>query len=405
MKKNILLIAATALLLCSCSSVYYQIATIGSEKGQLNKSDNLVFNEGDYVIIYDFWALAGTVSFTFFNNSDKDVYIDMTKSFLLVNGMTNDYYKNRVWTTSSGYTRSTGKSSSIGFSSSVGASASAAVSEELYSYPGIYGSVGRSYSASNSASANNVVASSSAVSSSSSIEVREKEGVWVPAKASRHFAEFSMMNSPYRRCSFNRFPLRTSSLSFDETDTPYHYTNTLTIVSDGIEKKVETSFYIKNLMNAAESEIVRYVTPTDCAGRMVGYRKPTITVGGANKFYLRYYDDGLGDDRVKGGNDDSSASTEKNFTVTSSEGIYQLVSITEPTISYNFTIVEIQSSYVYPGKRKSRYTPTGESSNAAAILGKANISFARQSPLRLSSTLRGKSRDALKWNSLSDDVA
>lgn len=375
MKKNILLIAATALLLCSCSSVYYQIATIGSEKGQLNKSDNLVFNEGDYVIIYDFWALAGTVSFTFFNNSDKDVYIDMTKSFLLVNGMTNDYYKNRVWTTSSGYTRSTGKSSSIGFSSSVGASASAAVSGELYSYPGIYGSVGRSYSASNSASANNVVASSSAVSSSSSIEVREKEGVWVPAKASRHFAEFSMMNSPYRRCSFNRFPLRTSSLSFDETDTPYHYTNTLTIVSDGIEKKVETSFYIKNLMNAAESEIVRYVTPTDCAGRMVGYRKPTITVGGANKFYLRYYDDGLGDDRVKGGNDDSSASTEKNFTVTSSEGIYQLVSITEPTISYNFTIVEIQSSSVYPGKKEIEIHSNGRIIKCCGNPGKGKYIF------------------------------
>lgn len=340
MKKNILLIATTALLLCSCSSVYYQIATIGSEKGQLNKSDNLVFNEGDYVIIYDFWALAGTVSFTFFNNSDKDVYIDMTKSFLLVNGMTNDYYKNRVWTT-----------------------------------PGIYGSVGGSYSASNSASANNAVASSSAVSSSSSIGVREKEGVWVPARASRHFAEFSMMNSPYRRCSFNRFPSRTSSLSFDEADTPYHYTNTLTIVSDGIEKKVETSFYIKNLMNAAESEIVRYVTPTDCAGRMVGYRKPTITVGGANKFYLRYYDDGLGDDRVKGGNDDSSASAEKNFTVTSPEGSYQLVSITEPTISYNFTIVEIQSPSVYPGKKEIEIHSNGRIIKCCGNPGKGKYIF------------------------------
>ena len=234
MKKTILLIAATALLASSCASTYYQIATVGSEKGQLSKSDNLVFNEGDYVIVYDFWAQAGTVSFTFFNNSDKDVYIDMTKSFLLVNGMTNDYYKNRVWTTGRGYTRSAGKSSSIGFSSSVGASASAAVAGDLYFYPGIYGSVGGSYSASKSVSANNAVVSGSAVSSSSSLEVREKEGVWVPAGASRHFAEFSMMDSPYRRCSFNRFPSRTSSLSFDETDTPYHYTNTLTVVSDGI---------------------------------------------------------------------------------------------------------------------------------------------------------------------------
>ncbi len=62
-----------------------------------------------------------------------------------------------------------------------------------------------------------------------------------------------MMDSPYRRCSFNRFPSRTSSLSFDETDTPYHYTNTLTVVSDGIEKKVETSFYIKSLMNGLKA--------------------------------------------------------------------------------------------------------------------------------------------------------
>ena len=86
MKKNVLLIAATALLACSCASTYYQIATVGSKKGQLSKSDNLVFNEGDYVIVYDFWAQAGTVSFTFFNNSDKDVYIDMTKLTFPENG-------------------------------------------------------------------------------------------------------------------------------------------------------------------------------------------------------------------------------------------------------------------------------------------------------------------------------
>lgn len=375
MKKNILLIAVTTLLLCSCSSAYYQIATIGSEKGQLNKSDNLVFNEGDYVIIYDFWAQAGTVSFTFFNNSDKDVYIDMTKSFLLVNGMTNDYYKNRVWTTAKGYARSAGKSSTIGLSSSTGTGASATVGGALYFYPGIYGSVSGSYTTSNSVSTSNVVTSGSAVSSSSSLEVREKEGVWVPAKASRHFAEFSMMDSPYRRCSFNRFPSNSSSLSFDETDTPYHYTNSLTVVSEGIEKKVETSFYIKNLMNAAESEIVKYITPTDCAGRYVGTRRATITVGGANKFYLRYYDDGFGDDREKGGDDSSSANTDKHFNVTGSEGIYQLVSITEPTISYNYTAIQIQSSGDYPQRKEIEINSNGRIIKCCANPKKGKYGF------------------------------
>ncbi len=396
MKKNILLIAATALLACSCASTYYQIATVGSEKGQLSKSDNLVFNEGDYVIVYDFWAQAGTVSFTFFNNSDKDVYIDMTKSFLLVNGMTNDYYKNRVWTTGRGYTRSAGKSSSIGVSSSVGASASAAVAGELYFYPGIYGSVGGSYSASKSVSANNAVVSGSAVSSSSSLEVREKEGVWVPAGASRHFAEFSMMDSPYRRCSFNRFPSRTSSLSFDETDTPYHYTNTLTVVSDGIEKKVETSFYIKSLMNAAESEIVKYEAPMDCSGKLVGNRRPVIAVGGANKFYLRYYNDGFGDDRVKGGDDGSSAGVDKHFTVTGSEGVYQLVSITDPTISYNFTIVEIQSSAAYPGRKEIEIHSNGRVFKCVGNPGKGKYAFRETIAAPFVINIKGKEPGVIK---------
>lgn len=55
------------------------------------------YNENDLTIDYDFWSDHGKVGFIITNNTNEDIYIDLSRSFLIVNGMTFDYCRNRTY--------------------------------------------------------------------------------------------------------------------------------------------------------------------------------------------------------------------------------------------------------------------------------------------------------------------
>lgn len=55
------------------------------------------YNENDLTIDYDFWSDHGKVGFIITNNTDEDIFIDLSRSFLIVNGMTFDYYRNLTY--------------------------------------------------------------------------------------------------------------------------------------------------------------------------------------------------------------------------------------------------------------------------------------------------------------------
>lgn len=256
---------AIILSISSCKSWYYQIATLSSNNASLDASSRMVFTEGDYSLVYDFWTESGQVSFKFENNSDVDVYVDLKRSFFLINGVTYDYFQNRSWTQS--------QSSYNGATATVGGAS--------FSYPGIKGSV----------------SNSTGSSSASAVEYKEKEGVWVPAHTCRYFNEFTLLGSPYRECGFDRFPSHTTELNFTEETSPYKYNNVLKLVVGNEELTLNSSFYIRNLTNASENTIVFYDYPRNCKGDKMGYLVRYIKNGGPNKFYNKYFTDMTGDDK------------------------------------------------------------------------------------------------------------
>jgi hypothetical protein len=102
-KRSMGTLALMAVLACmglsSCKQLYYQVYDVKSDA--LKQEDNsLVYENDDMKVMYNLWGKDGSVGFILQNKTDKDLFVDMDKTFFILNGEANDYFKNREYTTS-----------------------------------------------------------------------------------------------------------------------------------------------------------------------------------------------------------------------------------------------------------------------------------------------------------------
>ena len=301
--KRFLSIILSVLALTSCATAFQQIATISSPQIKLTDSGRYAYQTEDIVVDYNFWAENGQVSFVVTNNLDTDVYVDLGRSFLVVNGMTFDYFQNRTYSTNSSST--TVSSSSYGASNTFGvANGIANSSASSYGNYASATSVGHASGSSYTSGYTRRITSSSTVNKG--LEYKEKEGVWIPAHSSRHFSEFSLLEAPYRECGLARNPSRKEDMTakFTKYNTPYTFDNVLMLVINGVDKRLVNTFFIESIKNIQYDETYTIDSRTNCDGSKssLKYRYPIYTA--ANRFYINYEFNKRNDqdtDRVKGG--------------------------------------------------------------------------------------------------------
>lgn len=296
-----IILLLTIMTMTSCAaSVYYQIATISSPQMSVSDDGTFSYNENDLTIDYDFWSDHGKVGFIITNNTNEDIYIDLSRSFLIVNGMTFDYCRNRTYKS---------KTSGIvnNLSSEKGTTADNrksmtyvldkdATSPDRYNY---------------------------------NIETTEKEGVWIPAHAARYFCEFYLLQDTYRRCGLPLNPSRkeNASIDFNEKDTPYVFENRLMIMVNGQEQRLINYFYINNITNLHESEAIEQGYMRDCFGHPTEEKFKRCKYQAPNRFYINYEYGGKlsadSNDRTNNSNSESKErSTKSKTTRIFRDGIY-----------------------------------------------------------------------------------
>ena len=253
----------------------------------LSDDGSFKFDKDDIVINYNFWADGGQMSFVITNNMDVDVYVDLNRSFLVVNGMTFDYYQNRTYTTTS--------SSTVVNSSSFGASNTYAMANAVANaYASSYGNTASAIGTGSSYGSSRTTAYSSRTTSSNTVnkgvQYSEKEGVWIPAHASRHFSEFSLMEAPYRQCGFARNPGKKENavLNFNQKNSPYVFDNELMFVIKGQEKRVVNSFYISGILNIQRDETYEDEFALDCDGNKTTEMIRIYKFSSPNRFFINY---------------------------------------------------------------------------------------------------------------------
>ncbi len=96
--KKILFPALIAMMLTSCVSTYFQVyKTVPSDK-LVVKNNLLVYEDENCKVSYNLWSEGGNIGFQFFNKTDKNIYLNLEESFFILNGVSKNYYRNRVFT-------------------------------------------------------------------------------------------------------------------------------------------------------------------------------------------------------------------------------------------------------------------------------------------------------------------
>ena len=237
MKKYIMLLPLLGFL-CACSSKpYYQICKVDSYL-TTSPYGAYEYRDASCNITYDFWANGGAVKFTFTNNTDEILYIDLSKSFVIKNGIAYDYFQNRSIT----------NTATISASKSSGAAATA---NGFWNLPGSLfpGSI------------TSTTGATAGVQSTASVMYVEQPVLAIPPHASKVISEYGIMDQRYVDCDLyeSPSPREDASMSFYLTNTPMSLKNYICYnIGDNAEEHiVENSFFISKVKNQNYKDTVR----------------------------------------------------------------------------------------------------------------------------------------------------
>ena len=269
--KKLLFIAAFVTLLTSCNvtSNYYQIYKANPSENLVKKGNLLVFEDQNCVVSYNLWQEGGNIGFNIYNKSDKNLYLNLEESFFVLNGVANNYYKNRIFSNSS-------NSAAI---TSSGITASKSITGFNYfdllqtNKIAVTNGAGLSYS------------------SGHSVSYDEEKIVIIPSKSSKYVMEYSINNLLYRNCDLFKYPTKKqiSTKSFSKTDSPFVFSNKITYYFKSPDKliKFDNSFFISEITNYPESEAVYSKTGEYC-GQKTMTKNYYFNDNSPDKFFVKY---------------------------------------------------------------------------------------------------------------------
>jgi len=254
------MLALVAVLMSSCITTFYQVyKTVPSNKMEV-KNNLLVYEDNSCKVSYNFWDNGGSMGFDFYNKTDQNIYLNLEQSFFVINGMANDYYKNRV------------------FTKSISASASKAAGLN------ISGWTQNSY-----VSATNVAGIMA--TSAFSVAYNEEKIVIIPPKTAKNITEYSINTTLYRDCDLLKYPTvsQVKTKTFTKDNSPYVFSNMLayTLGENSELVRIENQFYISEITNYPENVITEQKADEFCGQK----KELSITVFksiGPDRFYIKY---------------------------------------------------------------------------------------------------------------------
>ena len=277
-KRSMRTLASMAVLACmglsSCKQLYYQVYDVKSD--ELKQEDNsLVYENGDIKVMYNLWGKDGSVGFILQNKTDKDLFIDMDKTFFILNGEANDYFNNREYTTS------TAEVASMGYG----------VSQTYWSANGFWPT---QYFVPTTTSA----LAKLVKGQSHGVTTKEKQIVCIPAHAYKVISEYKVSPRFVKTCERTKdFPKRTAIVaSYSEGSSPVKFKNRIAYSFDSDCKNlqhIENNFYVSGVTNYSKKAAVQKVREqTDCYSTQK-QKRAYFKIGGPDKFYKTYRSRGV----------------------------------------------------------------------------------------------------------------
>ena len=273
MKHSFFSLLCVAILFSSCSSVYHYVQVFETQSSKQSapvkqQNGGLVYEDDECLVFYSLWANGGDASFGIFNKTDQIMYVDLSKSFFIRNGIANDYYKERAWGETTTNSASTQVSASIAASGNLSYSYGASATYlgnfgnlPFTTYDPILTSVNAQKSESYGYLRSAALANTYAISTSTSISAKEQKIIALPPHSSKIVSEYAIANSILLDCDLDRYPSEQASISFNEANSPLRFSNYITyrLGDNQQEKVIENNFYVSKIINYAQPYTFEYV--------------------------------------------------------------------------------------------------------------------------------------------------
>lgn len=200
-------IASFFLVSCKSTYTFYQVYETSPVNKDVKTQNGVLQYEDDRCAIrYHFWAEHGTSAFSFFNKTDKIIYIDLTKCFFCKKDDATDLY----------HGLSFGKATTY---------------------------------------------SSSATTTTSFSYTKPLSVVSIPPHKWKQIPALEIVDKIYYDCDLEAYPKTSSlSISFDAGNSPICFSNYITynVGDNKTDFTVENKFYVSKITNYAAPEIVEY---------------------------------------------------------------------------------------------------------------------------------------------------
>lgn len=267
---KIIFTALIATMLTSCGSAsYFQVYKTETSDKIITKDNLLVYEDENCKVSYNLWDEGGNVGFQFFNKTDKNIYLNLEESFFILNGISHNYYKNRVFT----------NSASAGSTSSSSANSTKSISGINY----------LKLFQSNKISKTNTVGL--ITSSASSVAYNEEKLITIPSKTSKVISEYNINASLFRNCDLYKYPTKKQikTKTFSKTQSPIVFSNRIAYSIEQTESliKFENEFYVTEISNYPESEMFVFKKEEYCGEKSI-IKSKFFKNASAEKFYIKY---------------------------------------------------------------------------------------------------------------------
>lgn len=268
--RSLILFVFISLFMTSCTTSYFYQEYKTIPYGNLDvKHDYMVYQDDNCKISYNLWKNGGDIGFEIYNKTDEDIYLNMSQSYFVINGIAYNYYKNRVYTSSN--------------STGVISSNSKAVSTSV---TGInYFNLGQT---------NNISAASSAgihSSSAYSVSYEEPELICIPSRTSKIISEYNINKYLFRDCKLYKYPNKRqiNTINFEKNDSPIVFSNRISysVGGDGKKIEIENKFYVSEITNYPKTVFLTSRYDVYCDQKSNISTKYFIKYS-ADKFYIKY---------------------------------------------------------------------------------------------------------------------
>lgn len=246
--------------LSACTSQnYYQLLETESNNA-LTQDGSIVFENKEISIVFDLWGDKGNGSFSIYNKTEKDIFVDLKRSHLIINDVAFTYFQNRNF-------------SSKKVSILSPASDEVIREQQSIKLPG-------------------VSPKPASVQSNESVVFFEERIICIPPQSKQMIFGFNLLENIYRDCNLFRFPTNKQIFTseFTNENSPYVYRNRISYAFEEeftSVKTFENSFFVKKITNYPEKEFVKYESLKFCSDSSI-YSTEVYPFYKPSSFYIKY---------------------------------------------------------------------------------------------------------------------